>query len=95
MDKIRLGLALTGSYCSFGKLQAVLPELCRQFDVLPIFSANAMKDSRFVSRIAEITTRIASSWVNFGADVRYNGTVINAFFSSDKGKTHSLSTKKP
>ena len=47
MDKIRLGLALTGSYCSFGKLQAVLPELCRQFDVLPIFSANAMKDSRF------------------------------------------------
>ena len=47
MDKIRLGLALTGSYCSFGKLQAVLPALCSRFDVLPIFSENALKDSRF------------------------------------------------
>lgn len=47
MDKLRLGLALTGSYCSFGKLQAVLPQLCDAFDVLPIFSENAMKDSRF------------------------------------------------
>ena len=47
MSKLRLGLALTGSYCSFGKLAAVLPELCREFDVLPIFSENAQKDSRF------------------------------------------------
>ena len=47
MDKIRLGLALTGSYCSFGKLSAVLPELCREFDILPIFSENAQRDSRF------------------------------------------------
>lgn len=47
MDKLRLGLALTGSYCSFGKLAAVLPALCEAFDVLPIFSENAQKDSRF------------------------------------------------
>ena len=47
MAKLRLGLALTGSYCSFGKLAAVLPALCREFDVLPIFSENAQKDSRF------------------------------------------------
>ncbi len=47
MDKIRLGLALTGSYCSFGKLAAVLPALCGEFDVLPIFSENAQRDSRF------------------------------------------------
>ncbi len=47
MNKLRLGLALTGSYCSFGKLAAVLPDLCREFDVLPIFSENALKDSRF------------------------------------------------
>lgn len=47
MDKLRLGLALTGSYCSFEKLAAVLPELCGKFDVLPIFSENAQKDSRF------------------------------------------------
>ena len=45
--KLRLGLALTGSYCSFGKLEAVLPALCGEFDVLPIFSENAQRDSRF------------------------------------------------
>ena len=47
MNKLRLGLALTGSYCSFEKLAAVLPELCAAFDILPIFSENALRDSRF------------------------------------------------
>ena len=47
MSKLRLGLALTGSYCSFSKLAEVLPALCGKFDVLPIFSENALKDSRF------------------------------------------------
>ena len=47
MSKLRLGLALTGSYCSFGKLAAVLPQLCQEFDVVPIFSENAQTDSRF------------------------------------------------
>ncbi len=47
MSKLRLGLALTGSYCSFSKLEAVLPALCEAFDVLPIFSENALRDSRF------------------------------------------------
>lgn len=47
MNKVRLGLALTGSYCSFDKLAAVLPELCDTFDILPIFSENALRDSRF------------------------------------------------
>ncbi len=47
MKKLRLGLALTGSYCSFSKLVAVLPELCEQFEVTPIFSENALKNSRF------------------------------------------------
>ncbi len=47
MNKLRLGLALTGSYCSFGKLMAVLPELCAAYDVLPILSENAQRDSRF------------------------------------------------
>lgn len=49
MNKPRLGLALTGSYCSFGKLEAVLPELCAAFDVLPILSEAAQRDSRFGS----------------------------------------------
>lgn len=47
MNKPRLGLALTGSYCSFDKLAAVLPALCESFDILPIFSENALRDSRF------------------------------------------------
>ena len=47
MTKLKLGLALTGSYCSFSKLEAVLPRLCGEFDVLPIFSENAQRDSRF------------------------------------------------
>lgn len=47
MDKLRLGLALTGSYCSFGKLAAVLPALCQEFEVIPIMSENACQDSRF------------------------------------------------
>ena len=47
MKSLRLGLAVTGSYCSFGKLEAVLPDLLAVFDVLPIFSANALLDSRF------------------------------------------------
>ena len=47
MKSLRLGLAVTGSYCSFDKLEAVLPELLAAFDVLPIFSENALLDSRF------------------------------------------------
>lgn len=47
MNKLRLGLALTGSYCSFGKLMAVLPELGERFELIPILSENAQKDSRF------------------------------------------------
>ena len=47
MDRPRLGLALTGSYCSFGKLDRVLPVLREAFDIQPIFSENALLDSRF------------------------------------------------
>ena len=47
MNKLRLGLALTGSYCSFSKLMAVLLELGERFELIPILSENAQKDSRF------------------------------------------------
>lgn len=47
MNKLRLGLALTGSYCSFGKLAEVLPELKSRYDLIPILSENAQQDSRF------------------------------------------------
>ncbi len=47
MEKLKLGLALTGSYCSFSKLFGVLDALCEAFDVVPILSENACRDSRF------------------------------------------------
>lgn len=47
MSKLRLGLVLTGSYCSFEKLERVLPLLLETFDIQPIMSENAQKDSRF------------------------------------------------
>lgn len=47
MEKLKLGLALTGSYCSFSKLFGVLDALCEEFDVVPILSENACRDSRF------------------------------------------------
>lgn len=47
MKKLTLGLALTGSYCSFSKLFCVLDDLCARFDVVPILSENACRDSRF------------------------------------------------
>lgn len=47
MEKLRLGLALTGSYCSFSKLFGVLDALCEEFEVVPILSENACRDSRF------------------------------------------------
>lgn len=47
MEKLKLGLALTGSYCSFSKLFAVLDALCESFDITPILSENAQRDSRF------------------------------------------------
>ena len=52
MDKLRLGLALTGSYCSFGKLDAVLPALADRFQLIPILSEHAREDSRFGSGTA-------------------------------------------
>lgn len=47
MEKLKLGLAVTGSYCSFSKLFAVLDALCERFDVTPVLSENACRDSRF------------------------------------------------
>jgi len=47
-NKLRLGLALCGSYCTFDKAMAAAERLCAQYDVTPILSENAAKtDSRF------------------------------------------------
>ncbi len=48
MDKIRLGFALTGSFCTFERVLRVLRELAAEYDITPILSpAAASCDTRF------------------------------------------------
>lgn len=48
MDKIRLGFALTGSFCTFERVLRVLRELSAEYDITPILSpAAASCDTRF------------------------------------------------
>ena len=48
MEKKRLGLALCGSYCTYEKLFARLPELAERYELIPILSETAAgTDSRF------------------------------------------------
>ncbi len=48
MEKKRLGLALCGSHCSFGKLFAAAGELAEKYELVPIMSAAAaFTDTRF------------------------------------------------
>jgi dipicolinate synthase subunit B len=50
MSKLRLGLAMTGSFCTFEKVLACAQDLCRDYDVTPIMSQNAYElDTRFGS----------------------------------------------
>ncbi|MGI6028464.1 MAG: dipicolinate synthase subunit B [Candidatus Heteroscillospira sp.] len=48
MEKIRLGLALCGSFCTFSRVLAVARELTESYDVYPIMSETAAStDTRF------------------------------------------------
>ena len=48
MEKLRLGFALTGSFCTYDKVLPLLGELAAEYEVTPIFSAAAAAtDSRF------------------------------------------------
>ena len=60
MDKIRLGFALTGSFCTLEKVLDTLSELCPdRYDIYPILSENTMScDTRFMSR-EEILDRLS------------------------------------
>jgi len=50
MDKLRLGLALCGSYCTYARVMEAAERLCERYDVTPIMSENAAStDSRFGS----------------------------------------------
>ena len=58
MEKLRLGLALTGSYCTFEQIMAVAARLCVAYDVVPIISENAATtDSRF-GRASDFLTQL-------------------------------------
>ena len=48
MEKLRIGLALTGSYCTYDKALAAAEELCKKYDGTAIMSETASStDSRF------------------------------------------------
>ncbi len=62
MEKLRLGLALCGSYCTYEKLFAALPALAQEFELVPIMSDTAAEtDTRFgtaaqhIRRLMEVT----------------------------------------
>ena len=48
MEKIRLGLAMCGSFCTFGRVLKVFRALTEKYDVQPIMSETAAHtDTRF------------------------------------------------
>ena len=48
MEKLRAGVALTGSYCTFKKALEAFERLCTVYDVTPILSeSSAVTDTRF------------------------------------------------
>ena len=48
MEKLRIGIALTGSYCTYERALAAIEELCEKYDVTAIMSETAAStDSRF------------------------------------------------
>ena len=58
MHSLRIGLALTGSFCTFEKALAAAEELCRRYEVVPIMSETAANtDTRF-GRAADFRRRL-------------------------------------
>lgn len=48
MEKLKVGLALTGSYCTFDKAMAAAARMATEYDLWPIMSENAYStDTRF------------------------------------------------
>ena len=64
MDKLKVGIALCGSYCTYDEVLKVIKELCKTYDVTPIMSENTYStDTRFgraedfVRRVEDICGR--------------------------------------
>ena len=48
MDKLKLGFAMTGSFCTWAKVLPVMEELAGTYDVFPILSPiSYVSDHRF------------------------------------------------
>ncbi|MGM9521865.1 MAG: dipicolinate synthase subunit B [Oscillospiraceae bacterium] len=48
MKKLRTGVAMCGSYCTYGRAMEAIKRLCGEYDVTPIMSENSsVTDSRF------------------------------------------------
>lgn len=57
MNKLRIGIALCGSYCTYSKLFPVLRELAEKYELVPIMSDTAsLTDSRFGSAAENVET---------------------------------------
>ena len=70
-EKINVGYALTGSFCTFSKSIRVLEELSEIYNIIPILSENsATTDTRFgtadshIKRIEEITGHLVIKSIN-------------------------------
>ena len=62
MEKLRIGLALTGSYCTYDKVFAAAEELCKKYDVTALMSETAAETSSrfgsaedFIARLEKLT----------------------------------------
>ncbi len=60
--RLKVGFALTGSYCTFQKVINTMSEMAKEVDIIPIFSDNSQraktrfgKGEEFVERIEEIS----------------------------------------
>jgi len=48
MNKLKLGIALCGSYCTYDKVMDAIKDLSKIYDITPIMSENsAATDTRF------------------------------------------------
>ncbi len=58
MTKIRLGLAMCGSYCTYEMVLSEVERLCKEYEVTPLMSENsAATDSRF-GKAADFKARL-------------------------------------
>lgn len=58
MSKVKMGLAICGSFCTFSRILTELEALAKSYDITPIFSeATATMDTRF-GKAAEFTEKV-------------------------------------